>query len=261
MQNEDLPQPQRADKPRRQKVKKNIVSGLLLLVAGTTMMIRQVEPELIPGWLFTWPMILIIVGFFVGLQTNFRDLGWLVLMAIGTFFLSDYIFPAQDTSRFAIPVIVFFVGLVLIFSPWRKKRSRKDSGSTESIDDGSQAETVRAPHNVLRDDVLEVVSIFGNVKKVIYTKDFRGGEVVSIFGGADINLSQADFKGPVVIEIVQVFGGAKLIVPPDWAIRSEAVAIFGGIEDTRPSQPVSTTDKVLILQGTAIFAGIEIRSF
>lgn len=260
MQNEDTgQQPVQSTRPRKRN---NVVAGVLLLVAGSVLMTRQVEPSLIPGWLFTWPMILIIVGFFVGLQTNFRDIGWLILMGIGTFFLSDYIFPYHDTSRFAIPIVVFCVGLVLIFSPGRRKKRRRDTAVFDHTTTAYEGEeTTKAPQNVLRDDVIEVVSIFGNVKKVIYTKSFRGGEIVSIFGGAEINLSQADFKGPIVIEIVQVFGGTKLVVPPDWVIRSEAVAIFGGIEDKRPSQPVPSSDKVLILQGTALFAGIEIRSF
>ncbi|WP_276480064.1 LiaF transmembrane domain-containing protein [Paraflavitalea pollutisoli] len=252
---------QEAGKPIRPRKKNNVVAGVLLLIVGCVLMMRQVEPALIPGWLFTWPMILIIVGFFVGLQTKFRDFGWLILMGIGTFFLSDYIFPYGDTSRFAIPVVVFCVGLVLIFSPGRRKKRHRDQDIVDYSKVPAYGETGQSSQSVLRDDVIEVVSIFGNVKKVIYTKSFRGGEIVSIFGGAEINLSQADFKGPIVVEIVQVFGGTKLVVPPDWVIRSEAVAIFGGIEDKRPSQPVPSSDKVLILQGTALFAGIEIRSF
>jgi hypothetical protein len=81
-------------------------------------------------------------------------------------------------------------------------------------------------------------------------------------GGAEYNLSQADITGPVSIEIIQVFGGTKLVVPPHWEIRTEAVAVFAGIEDKRPAQP-GTFDpsKVLILKGTTVFGGIEIRSY
>jgi hypothetical protein len=108
---------------------------------------------------------------------------------------------------------------------------------------------------------LDVVSIFSNIKKIVYSKKFKGGDVVSIFGGAEVNLTQADFEGKVVIEMVQVFGGAKLIVPPHWQIRSEMVAIFGGIEDKRTPQPNYDTEKVVILNGTTFFGGIEIRSY
>jgi len=111
------------------------------------------------------------------------------------------------------------------------------------------------------DNWLEVVTIFGNVKKLVYSKNFKGGDVVSIFGGAEINLTHADFNGNITIELVQIFGGAKLIVPPHWQIRSEMIAVFGGIEDKRPPQNTYDEDKVIILNGTTFFGGIEIRSY
>ena len=40
--------------------------------------------------------------------------------------------------------------------------------------------------------MLDATSIFGGVKKNIITKDFKGGDVTSIFGGSEIILSQAD---------------------------------------------------------------------
>jgi hypothetical protein len=111
------------------------------------------------------------------------------------------------------------------------------------------------------DNWLDTVTIFGNVKKLVYSKNFLGGDIVTIFGGAEINLTQADFKGNIVIEMVQIFGGAKLIVPPHWQIRSEMVAVFGGIEDKRAPQNSYDEDKVVILNGTTFFGGIEIRSY
>jgi hypothetical protein len=39
------------------------------------------------------------------------------------------------------------------------------------------------------------------------------------------------------------------------------VAIFGGIEDKRPPQLNAIPDKVLIIEGTSIFGGIDIKSF
>jgi len=105
------------------------------------------------------------------------------------------------------------------------------------------------------------VTIFSSVKKKVFSKNFKGGDVVSIFGGAEINLSQADFNGTIAIEVVQIFGGTKLIIPPHWQIRSEMVAIFGGIEDKRPPQMHYDEDKVVVLNGTTFFGGIEIKSY
>jgi hypothetical protein len=72
-------------------------------------------------------------------------------------------------------------------------------------------------------------------------------------------------NGKIVLELTQIFGGTKLIVPPHWKIQSEdLVAIFGGVEDKRAilSDPsVVSGSKVLVLRGTCIFGGIDIKSF
>jgi predicted membrane protein len=257
MQNQDLQDQQQTDSHSRRPRRNNALVGFLLLIAGGVLLVRQVEADLVPRWLFTWPMILIIVGFFVGIQTRFRDIGWVILMGVGAFFLADNAFPDSEASRFVIPTVVCGVGLILLLSPNRKKRH----GGKENHEKAFYYKDADEEAGKTESDKMEVVSIFGNVKKVVYSKDFRGGEVVSVFGGAEINLSQADFRGPIILEIVQVFGGTKLIVPPHWVIRSEAVAIFGGIEDKRPPQSITSPDKVLIIRGTALFAGIEIKSY
>ena len=76
------------------------------------------------------------------------------------------------------------------------------------------------------------------------------------------NLTRADFTGTAEIELTTIFGGTKLIIPSNWTVRSEAVTIFGGLEDKRNMQTmIDNPDKVLLLKGTVIFGGIEIKSF
>ena len=112
------------------------------------------------------------------------------------------------------------------------------------------------------EDFVDSTSIFGGTKKNIFSKNFKGGDLVNIFGGADIDLSQADFTGTAVIEVTFIFGGTKLIVPSNWAVKSEAVVIFGSVEDKRKMQTISENpDKVLLIKGTIIFGGVDIKSY
>ena len=75
-------------------------------------------------------------------------------------------------------------------------------------------------------------------------------------------MAQADIKGTAILEITTVFGGTKLIVPSNWEVKSEAVTIFGGLEDKRNMQTIiNNSDKILVLKGTVLFGGIEIKSF
>lgn len=112
------------------------------------------------------------------------------------------------------------------------------------------------------DDVLDTVSVFGNVVKTIFSKNFRGGDVVNIFGGTELDLTQADINGRVIIDIVQIFGGTKLIVPSNWQVVSDTAAVFAGIDDKRiKAGVIQDPNKILVIKGVSIFAGIDIRSY
>jgi hypothetical protein len=241
-----------------------VSAGLIILLIGGALLLRQMDIDIdLPHWLFTWPMILVIVGIFVGIQTKFRDFGWLILCGIGSFFLIGKILPGKDIDRFIVPVALMGVGLAVIFGSRKKWGAKNNPDETAEIT-GTITDTPPPPTGnpgATGDDKVDTVSIFGNVKKTIYSKNFRGGEVVTIFGGAELNLTQADMQGPIYLELVQIFGGTKLVIPPHWEIRSEAVAIFGGIEDKRPPNSITSPDKVLILEGTVLFGGIEIKSY
>lgn len=260
--------------------------GILILLAGTILLLRQMGFLLEPTyqWLFTWPMILVVVGIFIGFATKFRDLSWLVLIGIGFFFLIDDIVPGISIRQYIWPAIVIGLGLIVIFWPRKKSTlvwerrigfdspkhdydhdpetsdfTKKDSfeNVTQSAELNKDAEEEK---NVSFEEVLDVTAIFGGIKKNVVSKVFKGGDIVSIFGGCEINLSQADFDKQVKIDAVQIFGGCTLIIPPNWQVRSESVTIFGGIDDKRERMS-DKPDKVLILEGFTLFGGIELKSY
>ncbi|MEI9809604.1 MAG: hypothetical protein WDO16_18055 [Bacteroidota bacterium] len=73
---------------------------------------------------------------------------------------------------------------------------------------------------------------------------------------------QADITTPAVLEVTAIFGGATLIVPSNWAVKSEAVTIFGGISDKRRfSGTPEATPRTLVVKGALIFGGMEIKSY
>lgn len=242
-------------------------TGLVLLIIGGGLLLNKMDLG-VPDWLFTWPMILIVIGIGIGFRHGFRNPAWLILLGIGAFFLSDKIVDEVNFKPYFFPIIIIGVGLLFLLRPkrkWHFDTQETDLG-TEIHDTvnyyttPNTGETKRQPGP---GDSIDSVSIFAGVKKVVTSKNFQGGDVVCFMGGAEIDLRQADIQGPVVMELVQIFGGAKLIVPPHWEIRTtEAVAIFAGVEDKRPPQPGNfDPNKVLIIKGVIIFGGIEIKSY
>ena len=240
---------------RLSKRRENLIGGIILLVIGSILLARQVGVDL-PTWLFTWPMILIIVGIFVGIKTKFRDFGWVFLVGGGAFFLLDKI-QNIPWREFTLPIIVIGAGVLVLFGAFFT-RSKIGQNEDPSTSDGTPVQNI--PHGTT-EEVMEVVSIFASTKRVVLSKAFKGGEVISVFGSSEINLTNADFSGTLVLEIVQVFGGTKLIIPPHWEVHSKTATVFGGIEDKRSIPVGSNSEKVVVLEGVTFFGGVTIASY
>lgn len=230
-----------------------VFGGLLIIVVGLIFLARQLGAE-IPHWLVSWETILIAIGLFVGFRHSFRGPVWIIMTMIGAVFLIDEINPDWDFNNVLWPVVVIAIGLIILFRPARR---RGDPFAGRDIAPASEAPGAA-------EDLVDSVIVFGGVKKRIISKTFRGGELTTIFGGSELDLTQADVNHRIVLDLTQIFGGTKLIVPPHWQIESEElVCIFGGLDDKRAIHADITPDvkKLLVLRGTCLFGGIDIKSF
>ncbi|MFA6261926.1 MAG: DUF5668 domain-containing protein [Bacteroidia bacterium] len=238
-----------------------VAGGLIIVSIGVVMLLRELGYD-IPHWLISWKTLLIVIGFYIGIKHKFRNPGWFLLMAVGGVFLLGDIYPEYFNKSFIWPVVVILAGLFILFKPRRQFQHCRQWRRGEH--DWKQKWEWENKEGQTDEDMIETVSIFAGVKKHILSKNFKGGDVVCVFGGAEVNLMQADFTGKAVMELTQVFGGTKLIVPAHWDIQHhDLVAVMGGIEDKRPvhADPVQSSDKVLVLRGTCLFGGIEIKSY
>ncbi len=231
---------------------RRIFGGLFIVAIGVILLARQAGAD-IPRWLLSFEMLLIAVGLYIGIRHSFRGFAWLIPTLFGAFLLIDDFYPQYDIEDFTWPLLIIAIGLFMMARPG-KKRSDWKNWERDAPDIDTAME-----------DVIDSTVVFGGVKKNIISKNFRGGESVTVFGGTILNLMQADLNGPVELELTQVFGGTKLIVPPHWKIQSrDMVAIFGGIDDKRPllgNPQGDEPEKLLILKGTCMMGGIEIKSF
>lgn len=231
--------------------------GLTLLGVGVLILLRNLDLPL-PSILFSWPMILIAVGLVVAFKENFKGSAWMVLMGLGGFFLFMKLYPEWELRNFIAPAILIAIGLSFILRRKTFITDKRPGAAAEPIYNTST--TTEASSTTDSEDLIDIAAVFGAVKKNVYSKNFKGGETVSIFGGSEINLMHADFNGTAKLEIVNIFGGTTLFVPAHWQIRSEAVAIFGAIEDKRQRPAGISTDKILVIEGFVMMGGIDIKS-
>jgi predicted membrane protein len=233
----------------------NVLTGAFILIIGIVALMRATIPDF-PDWVFDWHTGMIAFGLFIGIRHNFRGGAWLILLLVGGIFLLKDIFP-EFSFKTIWPIVLIVVGAFIILRP-RRRWKFDGTKRTEGASDSFFSEDV----DYTKDDFVDSTSIFGGAKKIIISKNFKGGDLVNIFGGTELDLSQADFTGMASIELTTIFGGTKLLVPSNWSVKSEAVTIFGGIEDKRRMQTVTETpEKILLIRGTVIFGGIEIKSF
>jgi hypothetical protein len=105
-----------------------------------------------------------------------------------------------------------------------------------------------------RASVTEALAASGRTADRLETGEY---DLVAVFEDAHLDLRELAVETPLAIDAVAVFGDVELIVPEDWVVVPETVAIFGGLSDRRRSRPSGTPD--LVVSGVSIFGDIEIR--
>ncbi|TVR73100.1 MAG: hypothetical protein EA408_05600 [Marinilabiliales bacterium] len=221
--------------------------GALLVLAGALLIVDHLNllPFRLRGIIFTWQMLLIVLGLVFMTKRDGRLAG-IILLSIGVFFLLPKltILPVH-ASRLFWPALLIVVGVLIIF----KGSFRRGLGYS-----GSK----------LNGDAIEDVNVFGGHDRIIETPNFKGGEIVNVFGGGNYDLLQSRLSpGNNVLEVVMIFGGSKIIVPQDWDVKVDVAAVFGGFSDKRIKSPEITRDpsRTLIIKGVAIFGGGELVNF
>lgn len=283
------------------------ILGLLIILFGILLLINN----LVPGFyffnrLFSWPVILIIIGVVIGHKSRYENSTSYILIGIGVFFLVLRLFSVYLNAAIVWPVILIAIGFTLIINQTKRSRKKRflqnpssnnpswdkrvvDDESTSINDhDATQNEVINEEENEntesseteepesnftekntenqsnfnsnLRDDYVDSSSIFGSNKINVVSRNFKGGNILNIFAGTEINFMHADIKDSVSLEVIQLFGGCTIIAPAHWVIQSEMGSFFGGIEDKRFTNSMPDHQKVLYIRGTSLFGGITIKS-
>ncbi len=251
----------------KRKDEGRIIAGLILVGVGAALLLRNSGFPL-PYWLFSWPVILILVGIYSGVKHNFKNTSWMVLIAVGGFFLVDRIIPGLSLAPYFWPILIIALGVIFIIKPkkdnWQGFPDDEKKNGDSSITPIDWADVkVNSGFTTDSTDYLKIESVFSGVQRKVMSKNFQGGKVACVFGGADIDLTQANITGKVEIKFDVVFGGAKIIVPPHWNIYNQINGAFHGVDDKRKFNASVTMDpeKVLVLKGSVVFGGVEIKSY
>lgn len=258
MQEYQDPQPENRNFPPRRfrnfeehRARKRFGFGVIILVIGIIVLVRQLGFEMLLPIRHIWPYILIGIGLIIGLNNKFRSPAPFILMTIGiAHAIPAFHFSIGDnlvySKRLVAPFILIGAGLYFLLVS--KKKTCLPNGNI-STNDG----------NFVTKEV-----IFGGAKEIVTSKSFEGGDVTAVFGGAELNLTQAEMTNDTaVLNVRTIFGGCEIIVPSNWEVKNEVTVTLGSVDDQRTLRmtDANATKKTLVLRGLCVFGGVEVKSF
>ncbi|MDA3890733.1 MAG: DUF5668 domain-containing protein [Salinivirgaceae bacterium] len=229
------------------------IVGFFLIGFGIVFLLDRMN--LIPSYwrhiIISWQSLLIFIGTINIFKSNARVPG-LILIMVGSAFLIPEIFNISfQTKQLIWPVILISVGLLIVFKARHIKAPKMFNPESETYNGQEK---------------IEEVAIFGGGKRIITNQNLKGGNVSAIFGGIELDLTDAELGDEIVVlEIAAIFGGVVIIVKPEWDVQVQVSSILGGFDDKRKvykrAEGSSASGKKLIIKGAAIFGGGEVKSY
>ena len=252
----------------------NYTLGIILIVVGSIILLKKIGIFL-PVWIFSWPMVFIAVGLVLLINQQFKSGAGFFFLLFGSFFmLKKHVDLPYGFEGYFLAGGLIAVGLYFILNQ-KSIKSPNFNQAFQTPPFGYKAEDAEVVGEESSDstksysqstfDQPEVITsqafLSGDQKRIL-SKNFRGGKISAILGGAEIDLSQADMIEPAMLNIEVAMGGVKLIVPPHWNVQVNVSNVLAGVEDKR-LYPQVTPDpkKILKIYGSVILGGLEIKSF
>jgi hypothetical protein len=107
-----------------------------------------------------------------------------------------------------------------------------------------------------------VVAIFGGSERKGRWRVKRRTNALALFGGCDMDMTNAVFEGrEVTVYAFAIFGGIDIVVPPGVEIRNQGIGIMGGYGVSGEQGEIDPTAPVVILKGLALFGGVGAKVF
>lgn len=224
------------------KMQARIIIGLALILFGVLFLLNNYDIYFFPFEVITWEYFFIFFGAVIFALSQNKTVG-VILIAVGLFNLVPELWP----------LIFVGIGAMLIFRRGSHRFGKfKIHTSVQNDSEG-----------ISDKDIIEEVNVFGGNAKVMNTENFKGGSVVSLFGGSEVNLTNCKLaQGENVLDVTFIFGGSTLIVPANWRIETDVLSVFGGFGDKRRKDPnmVYEEGKTLLVKGFVLFGGGEIKN-
>jgi predicted membrane protein len=246
---------------------KGLGFGMVLMFIGVVFLGSNfgLIPMPLKSIIISWQMLLI----FIGVVHLFKRklISGVILIFVGGFYMLPKVFPTlgNNFEQNFWPLILIVAGIVIVlhrsFNPkyyndfwnsdWRQHHRRHHNEYRKKYDKWGASTEGGFSRN----------SVFGSGDHIVLDPEFKGGDLNAVFGGISLDLRRTSLPvGETIIEVNAVFGGITIYVPTDWYVETHLDSVFGGFQDNRmPKEPLDTTRKLIIV-GSCVFGGGELRN-
>lgn len=224
------------------RIAPRLLVGLGILALGVLWTLDNldiIESERLTQW---WPVVIIAIGLVRLLDPLKSKSASVLFIAVGSVWLLDSLDVANVDLGDLIPFGIAAIGAKLI---WDALRRTSYSAALAGADPNS---------------TITAFALWAGVKRQSTSDEFRGGDASAIMGGVEIDLRNAKMREgeQAVLDAFALWGGVEVKVPQNWRVVSKVMPFMGAFEDK--TVPNDTSGPVLIIQGTAIMGGIEVKN-
>ena len=106
----------------------------------------------------------------------------------------------------------------------------------------------------------QIVAVFAGASRKRVWRVRRNTSILTVFGGAELDLTEATFEAHELnFNVFCLFGGVEITVPPGTDVSNQVMALFGGSDVGKLAAPDPSAPK-LVLKGFVGFGGVEVRN-
>ena len=206
-----------------------LIIGIFFVIHG--LLLAADNLGLLAAWdyLRYWPAVVLLVGIYKLWQPG-RQLAGAILTIIGGSLLAQNAGLLRLSIFDLWPLLLIIAGIAII----------------------ARATGFEVPAGGSRNIVAVVAS------RKVAPREFAGARIAAVMGGCQLDLTDSDLtQNPAVVEAFAMWGGVEIFVPETMEVIGEVVPFMGGF-DVKVA-PVGTPQRQLIVRGTAIMGGIEVK--
>lgn len=223
------------------KDKGNLIWGIILIVIGLIIGLNSLGIANIniffDGW---WTLFIIIPSLADIIKRPSKGESY-VWLAVGIVLLlcAQGILSFKIIGKLILPAILVGIGLSIL------------------LKDKVGAKVKEKIKNLNQDGLEEYYATFSGQEINPKGDEFKGANLNAIFGGIDLNLTEAQIQKDTLINVTSVFGGVDIKVPSNVNVKVKSTSIFGGVDNN--VKKYTENLPTIYVKAFCLFGGADIK--